>query len=427
MKFSYSPKKRLDVKKRKMSRLFFSMLLLLVVFIGYREFFHSDSLTYTVSNSDQVGRVMGVEDLNDLVRESIGDIVVSSHTISEGDIPATVFSEHGRWDANDTIALIESATDVYDLTNLKIGRQIRFFFNGEEKATRMEYDRDTEEMIVAERSDSGFSIFKEAIAYEVSEERADIVIDSFLYQDALEAGMSEATIIELADVFAYAIDFTTEIRQGDETTLIYERRLRDGERGPDGRIKAARFQNDGEEYYAYYFEHNGEGGYYDGDGHAIVRQFLRAPLSFSRITSGYTGARLHPITRTVSAHYQIDYAAPTGTPVVSTARGTVTGAGWEGGWGYIVRVRHDNGYTTHYAHLNSFASGVRTGTRVAQGQLVGYVGSTGWSTGPHLDYGMRLNGSPVNPLTLVQPKGPPLEGEAMEAFERMKGEYAGQL
>jgi murein DD-endopeptidase MepM/ murein hydrolase activator NlpD len=151
---------------------------------------------------------------------------------------------------------------------------------------------------------------------------------------------------------------------------------------------------------------------------------LKAPLSYRRITSGYTGARMHPVTRKVSAHYQIDYAAPTGTPVVASARGSVSSAGWEGGWGNMIRLRHDGGYTTHYGHLSAIAKGIRSGASVAQNQVIGYVGSTGWSTGPHLDYGMKLNGSPVNPLALNLPKGNPLNGETMKIFEEEKNKYA---
>ena len=173
----------------------------------------------------------------------------------------------------------------------------------------------------------------------------------------------------------------------------------------------------------FYFEADGAGSHYDGEGRELQRQFLRAPLSYRRITSGYTGARLHPITKTVSAHYQIDYAAPVGTPVVATARGTVSSAGWEGGWGNMIRLMHENGYATHYGHLSSYAEGVRSGASISQGQVIGYVGSTGWSTGPHLDYGMKLSGAPVNPLSLKLPKGEPLSGDQLNKFLREKGEY----
>ncbi|KKW06988.1 MAG: Zinc metalloendopeptidase, M23 family, partial [Candidatus Moranbacteria bacterium GW2011_GWE1_49_15] len=187
---------------------------------------------------------------------------------------------------------------------------------------------------------------------------------------------------------------------------------------------AARFINDGKSHYAYYFDNDGSGGYYDEEGRVLERQFLKAPLSFSRITSGYTGARMHPITKTVTAHYQIDYAAPTGTPVVSTARGTVTSARFETGWGNIVRISHDNGYTTHYGHLSAFAKGMVAGKRVSQGEVVGYVGSTGWSTGPHLDFGMKLDGAPINPLKLDLPKGAPLDESKMSSFNEAKNKYS---
>jgi len=357
-------------------------------------------------------------------------------TIGEGDIPAEVFSKYGKFDANDTAALLDAAEEVYDFTNLKIGQNLRFYFDDGDKANRIEYDCNTEKKIVVERNGDEFNVHEEKIEYEVTQETAQGKIENFFYVDAMDAGLSEATVLEVGDIFAFSIDFTTEIRVDDEFVFVYEKRKRDGEEAPDGRILAAKFINDGKSYYAYYYDNNGDdparnathsvagGGYYDGDGHVLERQFLKAPLSYRRITSGFTGARLHPITKQVTAHYQIDYAAPTGTPVVASARGAVSSAGWEGGWGNIVRLKHDNGYTTHYAHLSQFAKGVKSGTSVSQGQVIGYVGSTGWSTGPHLDYGMKQNGTPVNPITFVQPKGEPLDDENMRIFKEEQKKYA---
>ncbi|MDD3497916.1 MAG: peptidoglycan DD-metalloendopeptidase family protein [Candidatus Moranbacteria bacterium] len=349
--------------------------------------------------------------------------ILVNYEVSEGDIPAEIFSKYGKFDANDTEALLYASSDVYDFSSLKIGRPLRFYFNGEEKAMRMEYDRDTERVVIVERVGQEFSVREEEIKYDVSEETVRGKIENFFYADALDLGVSEATVLEMGDIFSFSVDFTTEIKQGDEFIIIYEKRFRDGQKGPDGNILAAKFINEGTAYYAYHFDNDGNGGYYDEEGRVLERQFLKAPLSYRRITSGFTGARLHPITRTVSAHYQIDYAAPVGTPVVSTARGTIMSAGWEGGWGNMVRIRHDNGYTTHYGHLSAFAKGIAGGTKVSQGEVVGYVGSTGWSTGPHLDYGMKLNGVPVNPLKLDLPKGEPLGEEKMREFEKIKKKY----
>jgi murein DD-endopeptidase MepM/ murein hydrolase activator NlpD len=352
---------------------------------------------------------------------------VVNYKVAEGDIPADVFSAQGHWDANDTAALLLASKDVYDFTNIKIGQNMRFYFDQEERTKRLEYDRNTESIIIVERQGDDFSVREEKIAYEVSQKIVSATINNFFYVDALDAGLTEATVLEMGDIFAFNIDFTTEIRQGDQFVVVYEKRTRNGQEAPDGKILGAKFINDGTTHYAYYFDNDGKGGYYDAEGHVLERQFLRAPLSYRYISSGYTGARFHPITRTISAHYQIDYAANAGTAVVATARGTVMSAGWEGGWGRMIRLRHDNGYATHYGHLSAFAKGIRSGTSVSQGQLIGFVGSTGWSTGPHLDYGMKLNGAPVNPLKLELPKGTPLGADKMEAFENLKNDFAGLL
>ncbi|MFH1183173.1 MAG: peptidoglycan DD-metalloendopeptidase family protein [Candidatus Moraniibacteriota bacterium] len=353
---------------------------------------------------------------------------VVNYTVAEGDIPAEVFSAQGGWDANDTEALLLAAKDVFDFTHIRIGQPLRFYFDPEEQqAKRLEYERNTETLIIIERNGEDFSARAEKINYAVSQKIVSATIDNFFYADALDAGISEPTVLEMGDIFAFDIDFMTEIRQSDRFTVIYEKRLRAGKEAPDGKILAAKFINDGVAHYAYYFGSDGKGGYYDAEGRVLERQFLKAPLSYRYISSGYTGARQNPITRTVMAHYQIDYAAPSGTPVVATARGTVVSAGWEGGWGRMVRLRHDNGYATHYGHLSAFAKGIRSGASVSQGQLIGFVGSTGWSTGPHLDFGMKLNGAPVNPLKLDLPKGAPLSADKMAAFENLKNEFAGLL
>ncbi len=356
------------------------------------------------------------------ITEENNEIIVS-HTICEGDIPAKVFSKYGNLDANDTANLLLASEDVYDFTNLKIGQKIDFVFSDEDKSTKIKYYQNTENIIVAELKENDFQVTEEKIPYLAEEKTLLIKIDEFLYKDALEAGLSEASILEIADIFSFDIDFTTEIRQGDELKIIYEKRTLNGQLAPDGKVLAAKFTNAGQEYFAYYFELEGEGSHYDSEGHELVRQFLRAPLSYRQITSGYTGARLHPITKTITAHYQIDYAAPIGTPVVATAKGTVTRAGWSGGWGNIIYLRHENGYATHYGHLSAYGKNIKSGVPVSQGQVIGYVGSTGWSTGPHLDYGMKLNGSPINPLSLKLPKGIPLNETELEKFQKLKKSY----
>lgn len=377
----------------------------------------------TVKN-DESTEALDSFDQEDESKEQEDGLRIVRYTISEGDIPASIFSDHGQMDFDATQALVEAGGDLFDYTHVGIGHEIRFFFDeASDDLERIEYDRNNETMIVADVENESYSVHEEDIPYDVEDFFVTDTIEDFLYVDALDAGLSERTVLSLGDIFSFDVDFTTEIKVGDEYAVAYQKRWRDGEEAPDGKILAAKYVNDGSPYYAYYFHDGDTAGYFDGEGRELKKQFLRAPLSYRRISSGYTGARLHPITKTVSAHHQIDYAAASGTPVVATADGRVASVGWEGGWGRMVRLRHDNGYTTHYAHLSGFADGVTEGAQVEQGQLVGFVGSTGWSTGPHLDYGMRHNGSPVNPLALKLPKGDPLPEDKMAAFEEMKEKY----
>lgn len=352
------------------------------------------------------------------------------YRVQENDIPAEIFTKEAGYGVNDVESLLKAAEGVFDLTKLTIGKTLRVYFeNTQEKdrASRLEYYKDNETVVVITRDGLNFSVKEEPIQYEIRSQTAKGTIDNSFYVDALDAGLQEATILDVGDIFSSAIDFTTEIQQGDSFAFVYEERSREDKRQSDGKILAGKFVNAGVTHYAYYFEHDGKAQYYDQEGYAIQRQFLKAPLTYRYISSGFTGARMHPITKTVHAHYQIDYAAPTGTPVVATADGTLSAAGFEGGWGNIVRLTHENGYTTHYAHLSAFASGLVSGSQIVQGQIIGYVGSTGWSTGPHLDYGMKLNGAPLNPLELKQPKGERLPDDALQAFEDLKSQYKASL
>ena len=397
-------------------KVFFGLFFLIIILVLIKLFWPKNN-----TPTEDIQLIEPVEDSPEKIvenKKSYEKIV--EYKVSEGDIPAEVFSAQGNFNPNDIASILSCAKDVYDFTNIKIGQKINFCFNQENRAGRIEYEKNTEDIIIIERNGDEFSAREEKIAYEISQEIARGTINNFFYVDALEAGIQEATILEVGDILAYDIDFTTEIQKGDEFVIVYEKRLRNGERAPDGKILGAKFINSGESYFAYYFDNNGKGGYYDAEGRILERQFLKAPLSYRYISSGFTGARLHPITRKVSAHYQIDYAAPTGTPVVAAANGTVVSAGWENGWGKIIRLRHDNGYTSHYGHLSAFAKKITSGASINRGQVIGYVGSTGWSTGPHLDYGVKSNGTAVNPLKLDSPRGEPVNEESISSFKEVR-------
>lgn len=222
---------------------------------------------------------------------------------------------------------------------------------------------------------------------------------------------------ELADrVFAWKIDFSRDLKVGDSYRILYERLVRPDGTARSGRVLAVRFELSGRLHEAYRFEVNGREDWYDGEGESLRRAFLRAPLEFRRISSSFSTGRFHPILRRVRAHNGIDYAAAPGTPVRAVGDGVIRRAGWGGGYGNLVEISHQRGYASRYAHLRGFARGILPGVRVKQGDLIGYVGSTGLSTGPHLHYEFHSNGRPVNPADVRYLSGDPVPASHRAAF-----------
>jgi murein DD-endopeptidase MepM/ murein hydrolase activator NlpD len=246
-------------------------------------------------------------------------------------------------------------------------------------------------------------------------ETATGVIGYSLYNTILEQGGSPLLVNELADVFAWAVDFFG-IQSGDAFKVIYERYEVEGQDAGLGPIHGAWFRHMGKEFYAVRYD-QGEGPeYFDETGRSLRKTFLKAPLKFSRISSRFSYSRKHPILKIHRAHTGVDYAAPAGTPVVSVGDGTVLMAGYHGGGGNTVRIRHNSNWETAYLHLSRFAKGIGKGSKVKQGDLIGYVGSTGLSTGPHLDFRFYKNGQPVDPLKVDPPSAAPIAGEKMADY-----------
>lgn len=242
-------------------------------------------------------------------------------------------------------------------------------------------------------------------------------ITTSLFGAADAVGLPDAVTIALAELFAGDIDFLQDLRFGDRFTVLYEVRYVDGEPVGVGRIVAAEFENRGERLSAFLWrDADGQDAWYTEDGRSTRRAFLRSPMEFSRMTSGFSLARFHPILQSWRAHRGVDYGAPSGTPVRATADGVVELAGVKGGYGNVVLLRHTGAYSTLYAHLSRFAAGVRGGKRVRQGDTIGFVGATGWATGPHLHYEFRVNDVPRNPLTIALPTAGPLPPETRAAF-----------
>lgn len=243
------------------------------------------------------------------------------------------------------------------------------------------------------------------------------VIRHSLFGAADDAGMPESVATQLADIFGGDIDFHRDLRKGDRFSVIYETLSYMGKPVRTERVIAAEFVNDGKTYQAFWYSaENGKGGYYTLDGRSVKKAFLRSPLEFSRITSGFSNARYHPVLREMRAHRGIDYGAPTGTRVKATGGGVVEFAGIQGGYGKMITLRHAGDKQTLYGHLSGFAPGIKKGTRVEQGDVIGFVGATGLATGPHLHYEFRVSGIHRNPLTLALPDAQPLPAHQTETF-----------
>lgn len=253
-------------------------------------------------------------------------------------------------------------------------------------------------------------------------------IESSLFEALRDQGADPQLAGQLADILGWDIDFFRDLRKGDTFTVLYEEFLHEGQRVRDGQILAAHFTNRGERHEAYLFENDLElPAYFDDEGNSLEKQFLRAPLKFSRVSSGFTKRRLHPVLKTYRPHYGVDYAAPTGTPVLATADGIVTERTSSRGSGNFVGLRHGQTYESFYLHLSRFAKGVRVGDKVKQGDVIGYVGQTGWATGPHLDYRVKVNGRWTDPRKLKLPPAEPVPGERRADFERVRDKYLTEL
>jgi len=281
---------------------------------------------------------------------------------------------------------------------------------------RLSYLAARETRMVVERTAEGFRGQEEAAPLRTETVLRAGVIHSSLFGAADAAGIPDSVAMQIADIFAGDVDFHRDLRRGDRFTVLYEQHYVRGREVHAGRVLAAEFVNQGRALRAvHYAAADGGGGYYAPDGSNLRKAFLRSPLEYTRISSGF-GMRRHPFQRSWRAHTGIDYAAPAGTRVRAAGDGVVEFAGYKGGYGKVVILRHRGRYSTLYAHLSRFAPGVRRGARVAQGDIVGHVGSTGWATGPHLHYEFQVAGRARNPYAIAMPAGEPVPAAELPAF-----------
>ncbi|HET7831689.1 MAG TPA: peptidoglycan DD-metalloendopeptidase family protein [Gallionella sp.] len=253
-------------------------------------------------------------------------------------------------------------------------------------------------------------------------------IKTSLYAATDEADLPEAAANQLTELFSGDIDFHHDLKRGDKFTVVYEMAYSNGALVYTGRIQAAEFINQGVAYRAIYFQNDAQhGDYYSPEGKSVRKAFLRSPIEFSRVSSGYSGSRMHPVLNQARAHKGVDFSAPTGTKVKATADGVVTHAGYQNGYGNMITISHQGRYTSLYGHLSRYAKGLRNGQRVAQGEVIGYVGMTGLASGPHLHYEFKIDGQQRDPLRVALPDAKPIDAAHKEAFRKEANNFLARL
>ncbi len=338
--------------------------------------------------------------------------------IQRGDTVAGLLS---RLDVNseDIQSFLSEAKHAQALHQLKPGKtlQAQTTDNGELLSLHYHYGGNT--ILQVEKQDGHFKTSEQALALERQTVMSSGQIRSSLFAATDSANMPDAVAIQMAEIFSTDIDFHRDLQRGDKFTVVYEAFYHKGELVKTGHILAAEFVNNGKAYRTVYFQdHEGHGGYYTPDGKNLRKAFLRSPLEFTRISSGFTSARYHPVLKEWRAHKGVDYAAPTGTRVKATADGSVAFVGKQNGYGNIIVLQHQGKFETVYGHLSGFAGGLRKGQRISQGDVIGYVGMTGLATGPHLHYEFKVAGVQRNPLSIEVPTAFPIAASQKGEFNR---------
>ena len=291
----------------------------------------------------------------------------------------------------------------------------------------LRYITDKGGLVGFDKRGAQFMQAEQQLSLSPQQQRKSGEIRSSLFAATDAAGLSDNVATQLADIFAGDIDFHRDLRRGDKFSVIYEMFYHEGRAIKSGRVLAAEFINQGKSYRAVWFQDaEGKGGYYTTEGKNLRKAFLRSPLEFSRISSGFA-MRFHPILKQWRAHKGVDYAAPLGTRVKATADGTVESIGRQNGYGNLITLKHQSGVSTSYAHLSRFAPGLRKGAKVQQGDVIGNVGQTGWAKGPHLHYEFRVNHEVRNPLTAVLPAALPILPQQLAAFGRVSTPLTAEL
>ena len=341
---------------------------------------------------------------------------VVRESVREGETFTALMARLGL-DHDSAFLLAQACDSVFDVRKMRAGNGINAYYDADGTVPRyVVYEHDRIHRTVFRTADS-LAAWKYSRPVETTLEYSDVTIHSSLWNDMAAAGAPPFLIVSLSEIYAWSVDFFA-LQEGDRFKILYQQSSCEGEVISIDTIYYAEFLRGDTMVPAIMFD-QGDGGniYWKQDGESLRKAFLKAPLKFTRISSGFSYRRKHPVSGKVKPHTAVDYAAPTGTPVMTIGDGTVLSAGWTNGGGKTVKIRHNSSYTTSYMHLSRYANGIREGARVHQGDVIGYVGSTGVATGPHLDFRVWKDGTPVNPLKLESPSADPLRPENLPALD----------
>jgi murein DD-endopeptidase MepM/ murein hydrolase activator NlpD len=347
-------------------------------------------------------------------------------TVKKGETLFDIFKKY-KLHVEELFALKEASADVHKLGNLYPGRAYKITVNGDNRIDSFTYSIDENNTLHIIRTDSGFSAEKKRVEYKKRIEYVAGVIKDNLISSIGEGSEKLRLALQLSDIYAWDIDFNTDIRNGDKFKIVVEGLYLNGQFRKYGDILSAEFINNGEIYRAYRFEYNGVADYFDAEGRSLKRAFLKAPVSFRRISSGFSNRRFHPILKIYRPHHGLDYAAPLGSPVSAVGDGTVVFSGYRGEYGKLIILRHPNGWKTYYGHLSRIARSIKRRKSIHQGDIIGYVGATGLATGPHLHFEMRIHNRPVNPLKVKLPRGKPVPDAMFAEFGRFRDQMDSRI
>jgi murein DD-endopeptidase MepM/ murein hydrolase activator NlpD len=358
-------------------------------------------------------------------RQSVRNTV---HTIERGDNLYQVLVSYGV-KAQEVGGLIAAWRSLPALPKLQPGEILELIFaRDSQRLEKLRYQNMQGQVLATTRTEQGWTTSRYAKPVVVTSALARGAIKDSLYQSAVDENIDFELALALADIFAWDIDFFVDLRAGDHYAFLYDQHFRNGKFVGNDRIVAAHFHNGSTHHRAYYYQAPGKrADYYDEQGNSLRKVFLKSPLRYSRISSGFSKRRLHPILKIYRPHPGVDYAAPTGTPVVAVGDGRVISRQWKNGYGRYIAIRHNSRYITSYGHLYRYASKIKVGSNVKQGQVIGYVGASGLATGPHLDFRMKKDGRFVNPLKNRLPAAQPVPPNSLSDFKKRVASLEAEL